>query len=43
MSDMVSADQLLSFIERIERLEEEKAEVQEQIKEVKAEYKNEGY
>lgn len=43
MSDMVSADQLLSFIERIERLEEEKAEVQEQIKEVKAEYKNEGF
>ena len=40
---MVSADQLRAFIERIERLEEEKAEVQEQIKEVKSECKNEGF
>jgi uncharacterized protein (UPF0335 family) len=39
----VSAEQLRSFIERLERLEEEKREVQEQIKDVFAEAKNEGF
>lgn len=39
----VSADQLKSFVERVERLEEEKAEVQEQIKDVYAEAKGEGF
>ena len=39
----VSADQLKSFIERIERLEEEKTEVQEQIKDVYSEAKGEGF
>ena len=39
----VSADQLRSFVERIERLEEEKTEVQEQIRDVYAEAKGEGF
>jgi uncharacterized protein (UPF0335 family) len=39
----VTAEQLKSFIERVERLEEEKAEVQEQIKEVMSEAKGEGF
>lgn len=39
----VAADQLRSIIERIERLEEEKKEVAEQIKEVYAEAKGNGY
>lgn len=39
----VAADQLRSVIERIERLEEEKAEVGEQIKEVYAEAKANGF
>ena len=39
----VAADQLKSIIERIERLEEEKREVAEQIKEVMAEAKNNGF
>ncbi len=39
----VTAERLLSFIERVERLEEEKSEVQEQIKEVLSEAKGEGY
>lgn len=39
----VSAEQLKNFIERVERLEEEKTEVQEQIKEVYAEAKGEGF
>ncbi|MGF1561747.1 MAG: DUF2312 domain-containing protein [Geminicoccaceae bacterium] len=45
MSDVggVSADQLRSFVERIERLEDEKQEVQEQIKDVYAEAKGEGF
>ena len=39
----VAGDRLRSFIERIERLEEEKREVQDQIKDVFAEAKGEGY
>ncbi len=39
----VGADQLRSFVERIERLEDEKSEVQAQIKDVFAEAKNEGF
>ncbi|MEM7669491.1 MAG: DUF2312 domain-containing protein [Pseudomonadota bacterium] len=39
----VAADQLRSIVERIERLEEEKAEVAEQIKEVYSEAKANGY
>lgn len=35
--------QLKSIIERIERLEQEKAEVQEEIKEVKSEAKGNGF
>ena len=35
--------QLKSIIERIERLEQEKAEISEQIKEVKAEAKGNGF
>jgi uncharacterized protein (UPF0335 family) len=41
--DQATADRLRSFVERIERLEEEKKEVAEQIKEVFAELKAEGY
>lgn len=40
---MVAAGQLRSIIERIERLEEEKKEVAEQVKEVYAEAKANGY
>lgn len=39
----VAAGQLLAIIERIERLEEEKKEVAEQIKEVYAEAKGNGF
>jgi uncharacterized protein (UPF0335 family) len=39
----VTAERLLSFIERVERLEEEKSEVQEQIKEVLSEARGEGF
>lgn len=39
----VSAGQLLSIVERVERLEEEKKEVAEQIKEVYAEAKSNGF
>lgn len=39
----VAAGQLKSIIERVERLEEEKKEVTEQIKEVYAEAKANGY
>jgi uncharacterized protein (UPF0335 family) len=45
-SDVLNATaqgQLKSIIERIERLEQEKAEVNEQIKEVKAEAKGNGF
>jgi uncharacterized protein (UPF0335 family) len=39
----VTAERLKSFIERVEKLEEEKTEVQEQIKEVMSEAKGEGF
>lgn len=39
----VAADQLRSIIDRVERLEEEKKEVAEQIKEVFAEAKANGF
>lgn len=39
----VAGDQLRSFVERIERLEEEKATIAEDIKEVKAEAKGAGF
>ena len=39
----VSAGQLRAIVERIERLEEEKKEVAEQIKEVYAEAKGNGF
>lgn len=39
----IAADQLRSIVERVERLEEEKREVAEQIKEVFAEAKANGY
>jgi uncharacterized protein (UPF0335 family) len=42
-STKVAADQLRTIVERIERLEEEKKEVAEQIKEVYAEAKGNGY
>ncbi len=45
MSDVggVSSGQLKSFIERIERLEEEKAELGDQIRDVFAEAKGSGF
>lgn len=39
----IAVDQLRSIIERIERLEEEKAAIAEDIKEVYAEAKSNGY
>jgi len=42
-SGSVAADHLKQIIERIERLEEEKSEVAEQIKEVYAEAKGHGF
>lgn len=39
----VTGQELLQFIERVERLEEEKKEVSEQIKEVFAEMKGRGF
>lgn len=39
----VAADRLRSFIERVERLEEEKAVIAEDMKEVYSEAKGEGY
>lgn len=39
----VSGDQLRSFIERIEHLEDEKKEVQEQIKDLYSEAKSGGF
>jgi uncharacterized protein (UPF0335 family) len=39
----VAADELKQFIERVERLEEEKRDIAEQIKEVMAEAKGRGY
>ena len=39
----VTADELRQFIERIERLEQEKKDIAEQVKEVFAEAKGRGY
>ena len=39
----VTADELRSFIERVERLAAEKADIADQIKEVMAEAKGRGY
>ncbi|MEM9616920.1 MAG: DUF2312 domain-containing protein [Pseudomonadota bacterium] len=39
----VAADRLRSFIERVERLEEEKAAILNDVKEIYAEAKGEGY
>jgi uncharacterized protein (UPF0335 family) len=43
MTDNVSAEQLRQFIERIERLEEEKRAFQDDIKDVYAEAKSTGF
>ena len=43
MSDLVQADKLRLFIERIERLEEEKKGISDDIKDVYSEVKAEGY
>lgn len=43
MSDIIAADQLRLFIERIERLEEEKKAMSDDIKDVYAEAKSNGY
>jgi uncharacterized protein (UPF0335 family) len=43
MSDNVAADQLRLFIERIERLEEEKKGIADDVKDVYAEAKANGY
>jgi uncharacterized protein (UPF0335 family) len=39
----IAAGELRQFVERVERLEEEKKEIAEQIKEVMAEAKGRGY
>ena len=43
MSDIIAADQLRLFIERIERLEEEKKGIADDIKDVYAEAKSNAY
>lgn len=43
MSDVVAAEQLVTIIERIERLEEEKRSVSSDIKEVYSEAKGNGF
>ncbi len=43
MSDIIAADQLRLFIERIERLEEEKKAMADDIRDVYAEAKANGY
>jgi uncharacterized protein (UPF0335 family) len=43
MSDAIQGDQLKAIVERIERLEEEKKTISEDIKEVYAEAKGNGY
>lgn len=43
MSDIIAADQLRLFIERIERLEEEKKGIADDVKDVYAEAKANGY
>jgi len=41
--EMIAADQLLAFIDRIERLEEEKAEISASVRDVYAEAKSQGF
>ena len=43
MSDIIQADMLRLFIERIERLEEEKKGISDDIKDVYSEVKSQGY
>jgi len=43
MSDNVAADQLRLFIERVERLEEEKKGIADDVRDVYAEAKSQGY
>jgi uncharacterized protein (UPF0335 family) len=43
MSNAIAVDQLRSFIERVERLEEEKKGIAEDIKQVYAEAKGSGF
>jgi uncharacterized protein (UPF0335 family) len=43
MSDTVASDQLRLFIERIERLEEEKKGIADDVKDVYLEAKSQGY
>lgn len=43
MADSVAQDQLRAFVERIERLEEEKKAIADDIKEVYAEAKGNGF
>lgn len=43
VEDSVAADQLRAFIERIERMEEEKAAIAADIKEIYAEAKGNGF
>lgn len=43
MEDPVAADQLRAFVERIERLEEEKQQLADDVKDVYAEAKANGY
>ena len=43
MADVIAADQLRLFIERIERLEEEKKGIADDIRDVYAESKSNGY
>lgn len=43
MSDTVAADQLRLFIERVERLEEEKRGIADDITDVYSEMKSQGY
>ena len=43
MADSVAQDQLRAFVERIERLEEEKRAIADDIKEVYAESKGNGF
>lgn len=42
-SEGVAADRLRSFVERLERLDDEKADILDAIKDVKAEAKGEGF
>ena len=43
MSDLIQADKLRSFIERIERLEGEKRGISDDIKDIYGEVKSQGY